>query len=90
MTTEKPGVSVDPEVIKAAASFPTSAPWETAPGWEVEVAAPVNRHMLAPRAARAILEVAGQLADLGMHADTIVNLLEGERGRLMGRLGMLP
>lgn len=78
------------ESVKAAARSAVSEDWETDLDWEIEVAAPVNRHLLAPRQARAILDVAGQLADLGMHPDTIFNLLEGERGRLMGRLGMLP
>ena len=43
-----------------------SIPEEISPDWASWVAAPVINHMLAPRHARACLELIGVLADTGM------------------------
>lgn len=72
-------MSADQEANKEAVYRSMPEPWEVGPDWEREVAAPCRRHMLAPRDARAILEVAGQLADRGIRAEVVVRLLEGYR-----------
>jgi hypothetical protein len=46
-------------------SYTPSESWETAPDWAQHVAEPVNRHLLAPREARAVLEHVGALLDHG-------------------------
>jgi len=50
----------------------TSIPIEISPDWEAWVAQPVVEHMLAPRAARACLEILGRLADTGLPIETVL------------------
>lgn len=52
-----------------------SLPEETADNWAEWVARPVVTHNLAPRQARAALELIGTLADLGVNVSDILGLL---------------
>ncbi len=54
-----------------------SLPEEIANNWEEWVAHPVIAHNMAPREARAVLEVVGSLLDLGYSISDLLGLLLG-------------
>ena len=62
-----------------------STPQEVSPDWEKWVAEPVVKYPLAPREARAILEVFGYFASRGITvADVLEDLLKRRREEIRG------
>ena len=55
-----------------------SESWETKCGWEKIVCESVNDYPMAPRWAKEILEVAGQLFGQGVEKDVIIRTLLGQ------------
>jgi len=65
------------EVRMMRVKVEASEPWETEYGWEEVVCESVKDYPMAPRWAREILEVAGQLFDQGIEKDLIVRAMTG-------------
>lgn len=55
----------------------TTIEWKLSKNWKNIIAAPVIQHCLAPREAKAILEIIGHLRDHGISFDVIIeNIIE--------------